>query len=114
LSERRNESIRLRKEVRKQTATAIAAAFSFIIALFWRDAITDIINKLLEKFGLTGSTYLAKQSPRGCISSVCERATRPNYLFYSNVYKINFSGDSPISASSGCCSYAPSLIAGFY
>jgi hypothetical protein len=48
------------KEVRKTTATAIASAFSFIIALFWRDAIQDLITKILELFGLTNSGYIAK------------------------------------------------------
>ena len=48
------------KETRKTTATAIAAAFSFVIALFWRDAVQDLIDKILTQLGLTGSTYIAK------------------------------------------------------
>ena len=48
------------QEVRKTTATAIAYAFSFVIALFWRDAIQDLITKLLEVIGLSSSGYIAK------------------------------------------------------
>lgn len=47
-------------EVRKTTATSIAAAFSFIIALFWRDAVQELITKLLEHLGLANSSYIAK------------------------------------------------------
>ncbi len=56
----KREAKEFQLEVRKSTATAIAAAFSFVIALFWRDAITDILNKILNDLGLTGSTYIAK------------------------------------------------------
>ncbi len=56
----REEAKKIEHEVRKTTATSIASAFSFIIALFWRDAVQDLITKLLENLGLTNSSYIAK------------------------------------------------------
>ncbi|MBS3156041.1 hypothetical protein J4413_02290 [Candidatus Woesearchaeota archaeon] len=48
----------LRKEIKNNIVTAVLAAFGFIIALAWKDAIQEAVNKLLEVFNLTGSTYL--------------------------------------------------------
>ncbi len=48
------------KESRKHTATAITTGFAFIIALVWRDAISEGINKMIEVFNITGSEYLYK------------------------------------------------------
>ncbi len=56
----REHATEFQKEARKTTATAIAAAFSFIIALFWRDAIQDLIDNALKNMGLTNQTYVAK------------------------------------------------------
>jgi len=56
----KSRALEFEKEARKTIATAIAAAFSFIIALFWRDAVEDLINKILSHFGLTNETYIAK------------------------------------------------------
>ncbi|MBU4246450.1 MAG: DUF5654 family protein [Nanoarchaeota archaeon] len=48
---------KLRKEVRKNIGSAIVAAFAFIIALVWRDVITEAVDKLIIDFGLVGDTY---------------------------------------------------------
>ncbi len=60
---RRTTSAQARKfnrEARKTTATAIASAFSFVIALFWRDAVQELRTKILETAGLASSGYIAK------------------------------------------------------
>ena len=59
------------KEFRIQTATAIAAAFGFLIALAWRDAISEIINKIVEKFGIISSAYLGKIIAAVIITILC-------------------------------------------
>ena len=46
-----------RHEVKVQIATAITAAFAFIIALFWKDVITEGVNSFLQSLGLTGTAY---------------------------------------------------------
>ncbi|MBR9679356.1 MAG: hypothetical protein GON13_03755, partial [Nanoarchaeota archaeon] len=42
-------------EVRKNIGTAIVAAFAFVIALVWRDAIIGIVNSIIQALKLTGS-----------------------------------------------------------
>lgn len=59
------------KEFRIQTATAIAAAFGFLIALAWRDAISDIVNKIIEKLGIASVAYLGKIIAAGIITILC-------------------------------------------
>ena len=39
---------RLKSEIKKNTLTAILAAFGFIIALVWRDAIQAGVNELIN------------------------------------------------------------------
>src|SRR3989344_3057551 len=43
-----------RIEFRKQTLTAITAAFAFLIALSWRTPIENLVNLLIYNLGLTG------------------------------------------------------------
>lgn len=47
------------KELKKSTNTAIVAAFSFLIALVWRDAISEYINKLTEMSPMNGKLISA-------------------------------------------------------
>lgn len=54
------EARRFRREVQKNIGTAILAAFGFIIALVWRDAIQESIDKLLKVLNLTGTGYFYK------------------------------------------------------
>lgn len=48
------------KEFKKQSAVAIVAAFGFLIALSWRDFITELVNKIVENLGVETSLYLYK------------------------------------------------------
>ena len=48
----------LKSEIRKNTATAILAAFGFIIALVWKDVITQGVDALIKLLNLTGSGYM--------------------------------------------------------
>jgi hypothetical protein len=46
-SERAKRSAgKLKEEMKKSTNTAIIAAFSFLIALAWKDLITEYVNKI--------------------------------------------------------------------
>lgn len=65
------EALVLIKAVRKNIATAILAAFSFIIALVWRDAIQEAINNLVTKLGIPSSAYLFKIITAVIVSVVC-------------------------------------------
>ncbi len=46
-----------RLEVRKATSTAIIAAFSFLIALVWKDLITLYVNKLSTLSPVQGQLF---------------------------------------------------------
>lgn len=51
---------KFRKEFRNQTIGAITAAFGFLIALSWRDPISEAVNSFVEHFGLSGSVIFYK------------------------------------------------------
>lgn len=61
----------LTKDARKHAATAIAAAFAFLIALTWRDAISEGVNKLISLLELTESAYLYKIVVAVVITVIC-------------------------------------------
>ena len=48
----------LKNETKKHVVTAIVAAFGFIIALVWKDAIKEFIKTLVANFSITGSQGL--------------------------------------------------------
>ena len=48
-----------RKEFKKQMNTAIMAAFGFLIALVWKDVITNFVNNLSEKSQIHGALISA-------------------------------------------------------
>jgi hypothetical protein len=53
-----NSAKRFNEEFKKQTLTAITAAFGFLIALTWRTPIQKSVNNLVLKLGLNESaTY---------------------------------------------------------
>ena len=45
----------LKNETKKHVVTAMVAAFGFIIALVWRDAIKESINNFIANFSIIGS-----------------------------------------------------------
>jgi len=48
----------LKNETKKHVVTAIVAAFGFIIALVWRDAIKEFIESLVINFSISGPSSL--------------------------------------------------------
>jgi len=48
----------LKNETKKHVVTAIVAAFGFIIALVWRDAIKEFINTFVANFSIKGPPAL--------------------------------------------------------
>ncbi len=50
-------SKRFSREVRKNTTTAVLAAFAFIIALVWRDVIQQGVNRLIVYMNLQNDGY---------------------------------------------------------
>jgi len=56
----KNKKQEFKKEFKKQLAIALLAAFAFLIALSWRDFISEIVNKIIIFFGIQGQTYIVK------------------------------------------------------
>ncbi len=52
-------AVRFNNELRKTLNTAIVAAFSFLIALTWRDLITEYVNTLTSISPLQGNLIKA-------------------------------------------------------
>jgi hypothetical protein len=48
------------KEVRNKSTTAILAAFAFVIALTWTDAIKQFVTDIIDVLGITGSSLFLK------------------------------------------------------
>jgi hypothetical protein len=59
------------QETRKHIITAITAAFAFIIALTWRDAIRKIIDSFVAKLGITETIYAYEIILALIITAVC-------------------------------------------
>jgi hypothetical protein len=54
LEKTKNSAIKFKKELKKSVNTALVAAFGFIIALSWRDVVTESVNKISELSPLKG------------------------------------------------------------
>jgi small-conductance mechanosensitive channel len=48
------------KEFRKQSSVAIVAAFGFLIALSWRDFVSEVVTHIVESVQGVESVYMLK------------------------------------------------------
>ncbi|MFH1586082.1 MAG: DUF5654 family protein [archaeon] len=55
----KEKATRFKREFRKSIVTAISAAFGFLIALVWKDAITEFVNDLTSASPLKGTLFTA-------------------------------------------------------
>ena len=53
------QAVKLKKEVKKAMSAAILAAFGFLMALVWRDVITEWVNKISEQSPVQGKLISA-------------------------------------------------------
>ncbi len=51
---------KFKKEFKKEIVTAILAALGFLIALSWRDFISEAVNKAVKLTGVSDHLYLFK------------------------------------------------------
>ena len=56
----KNKKPEFKQEFKKQIAIALLAAFAFLIALSWRDFISELVSKIILYFGIQGQTYIIK------------------------------------------------------
>ena len=60
-----------KKEVRKNFLKAVLAAFAFVMALVWRDAIKEGVNALVKKSGIEGTSYVYSIITAVVVTTVC-------------------------------------------
>ena len=54
----KRSAMRFNIEFRKQASIAIVAAFVFLIALVWRDFISELVTYMITLLGLGGPVYV--------------------------------------------------------
>ena len=57
--------------VKSRIATAVAAAFAFVIALTWNDTIRKGVDTLVKELGLTGPSYFYSLLAALVITVIC-------------------------------------------
>jgi len=55
----RLQAKKFKRELKKAMSTAILAAFGFLIALVWKDVITEWVNQIAEKSPFSGKLFSA-------------------------------------------------------
>ncbi|MBI4450819.1 hypothetical protein HY642_02505 [Candidatus Woesearchaeota archaeon] len=61
----------LRKTTREKTGLAIAAAFAFVMALSWNEAIKALVDSIASTLNLSGTGLLVKVSIAIITSAIC-------------------------------------------
>ena len=61
----------LGRDARKHACTAIAAAFAFVMALAWNDALEGVVQKAVVFLGLIGEGYIVKIAAAIIVSIIC-------------------------------------------
>ena len=60
ISKAREKTTKFHREFRKHAVTAMIAAFGFLIALSWRDFVSDTVNQIVKVIGVSDQLYLYK------------------------------------------------------
>jgi len=55
----KSSTLKFKRELKKSATTAIVAAFGFLIALAWRDVITEYVNKITSISPIQGKLISA-------------------------------------------------------
>ena len=61
---------KIKSEVKKNTFKAILAAFAFVIALVWKDAIKDGVDIIIQQVGL-GTGYMLQIISAIIVTIIC-------------------------------------------
>ncbi len=62
---------KFKSEVKKNVLKAILAAFAFVIALIWRDAIKAGIDEVKNRVGIEGTGYIYQITMAVIVTIVC-------------------------------------------
>lgn len=79
IKERTKKGVKeFKREFKKEMNTAVMAAFGFLIALVWKDVITEFVNKISEKSPLQGTLFSALGVTIICVLGI---------MFFSRILK---------------------------
>ena len=62
---------KLKSEVKKNVLKATLAAFAFVIALVWRDAIRSGVDEIIKRVGMEGTGYIYQITMALIVTAVC-------------------------------------------
>ena len=67
----KSTSSKFKSEVKRNTLKAVLAAFAFVIALVWRDAIQAGVNEMVNRVGISGTGYIYQITMAVIVTLVC-------------------------------------------
>tara|TARA_Y100000310_G_C20526342_1_gene736241 strand:- start:518 stop:841 length:324 start_codon:yes stop_codon:yes gene_type:complete len=67
----RSSAVNLKSEIKKNVLTAVLAAFGFVIALVWRDAIRAGVDELTRRSGIEGTGYVYQIISAIIVTIIC-------------------------------------------
>ncbi|MFH1642502.1 MAG: DUF5654 family protein [Nanoarchaeota archaeon] len=65
------KAVEVQKDIRNKSATAILAAFAFVIALVWKDAIKAIVDEVISRVGIEGTGYIYSVISALLVTIIC-------------------------------------------
>ena len=71
LKKAKENTLKVKREARKQTITAITAAFAFVIAFAWRDAIRKSLDAFVIKMGLPETAFVHEYAVAIFLTLIC-------------------------------------------
>jgi len=66
-----SHAVALKSEVKKNILKAVLAAFAFVIALVWRDAIRAGVTEITTKLGIEGTGYIYQLTTAILVTIIC-------------------------------------------
>lgn len=71
ISNIRSTGSKFRSEVKKNVLKAVLAAFAFVIALIWRDAIRSGVDEIIKRVGIEGTGYIYQITMAVIVTVIC-------------------------------------------
>jgi len=67
----KSTSLKLKSEVKRNVLKATLAAFAFVIALVWRDAIRAGVDEIMNRVGIEGTGYAYQITMAVIVTVIC-------------------------------------------
>lgn len=66
-----DHAISIKNKFRTSVATAMSAAFGFILALYWKDIIVESVNKFVSTLNLKGDGFIIRVIAAIIVTFIC-------------------------------------------